>query len=86
VREGRRFDLQGRFSDYNFKLAAVGHLIANLGLRDPLKQQIRYYAILPTIDDRGNETPKRTLLILTTDYLILLPFVNFLDVVETKIL
>lgn len=77
VREGRRFDLQGRFKNYDENVATVGYILRRLQRTSMRPQQLRHFAFVPSVDELGAHTASLNLLMLTTDFVILMPVVSF---------
>ena len=54
TRPSRRIDLRGQIKVYDEDMAIVNHLLVTVNDGFFSDQQIRFYAVLPTISDWGN--------------------------------
>lgn len=87
VRPCRRIDLRGRVRIYNEDLAFVHKILINTNNSFFKNQQIKYYVLLPTLDLQGNVLQNRkSLLIVTNEYLLYIRVYNFLDLQSEKYL
>lgn len=78
VRESRRVDLKGRISCYDENVAIVNFYLQRIKKGILADQQIRYYATLPDPAPDGSMHRGRVnLLVLTTDFLLVMKPLNF---------
>lgn len=78
VRESRRVDLKGRISCYNEDLAIVNFYLLRIKKGMMADQQIRYFETLPDpAADGSMRRGRANLLVLTTDYLLVMRPQNF---------
>ena len=87
VRPCRRIDLRGQVRIYNEDLAFIHKILINTNNSFFKNQQIKYYVLLPTLDLQGNVLQNRkSLLIVTNEYLLYIRVYNFLDLQSEKYL
>lgn len=82
--------MKGQIRVYNEDMAIINRVLTKIKLSKDVtfeNQMIRYYALLPTIDESGTTLQNRkSLLVITNEYLIYLRVYNFLDMQTTKYL
>jgi len=78
VRESRRIDLKGRIGSYDENMAIVNFYLQRLRRGELANQQIRMFETLPDPAADGTMYRDRVnLLVVTTDYLLVLKPLNF---------
>lgn len=73
VRVPRRIDVRNQIKIYDEDLAIINHLLNKINIKLFSDQQIRFYAVLPTIDKNGEIIENKiSLLVITNEYIIYL--------------
>jgi hypothetical protein len=79
-RPARRIDVRHQIKIYDEDIAIVNLLMQSINSGFFAAQQIRFYAVLPTIDSTGEIIPfTKTVVIITDSYLIYVRASSFLD-------
>ena len=85
MRYPRRIEKRGQIKIYNEDLAIINRLLKKMHKGFFYGQQVRFYALLPSIDQNGEiQHTKKFLIVITNDYLIYLKIYSFFDFQKDK--
>lgn len=83
ARPARRIDVRNQIKIYDEDMAIVSQLLKSVNKGVFSSQQIRFYAVVPTISEQGLVVPnKKGLIVITNAYLIYMKIFSFLDLLN----
>jgi hypothetical protein len=85
IRPPRRIDVRNQIKVFDEDLAIINRLLNAVNDGFFADQQIRFYAVLPTISHQGQVVSnKKSLIVITNTYLIYMQIFNFVDFLKEK--
>lgn len=84
VRPPRRIDVRNQIKIFDEDISIVNKFLQTVSNGIFSNEQIRFYSVLPTINDKGVIQNKKRLVIVTNQYFIVFKIYNFMDIIKPK--